>query len=410
MKRFLNSVAVLIALMVLCVSVPARAQVGPTNVDNMIFFYTSCATATLQTPGPLSGYAFCVDATGVYPWNGSAFVAPSGQAVASLLLNEGVAPSGVAAVDVLYGDSTAHTVKAKMNNGAAIFMATEASAIGANVVAKATGTNAALAASSITDNGTNVVSSEPICGKACTTNAAAGDFSSGTSATSGALWFGTGNNASLDFGETTAGKFTLAGPSGGDLRTTNGNIQAQAGNLIAGTAATTTGKLLLNGGTGGTLTVAPQASFTSYEFDLPTTAGTAGQALVSGGGSGTAMAYQAIPQTVQFSGALGGLASTAAATLLQACGVATSTGHIVDLNCTTDLNGGACTTAPQYNVRDNTAATTGTAKTCSTSAGNVDQTESLAVTAGDVVCLVRTGNGGTCTTPVFHVLMTLNGN
>lgn len=106
---------------------------------------------------------------------------------------------------------------------------------------------------------------------------------------------------------------------------------------------------------------------------------------------------------LQLSGALGGLASTAAATLLQNCTTMNGKGKFTLLTITNDLNGGTCTTAPTYNIRNNTAATTGTALAGSTTAGQVTQAESLAYSAGDQVCLVRTVNGGTCTTPVFSV-------
>lgn len=103
------------------------------------------------------------------------------------------------------------------------------------------------------------------------------------------------------------------------------------------------------------------------------------------------------------SAALGGLTSTAGATLLQTCEVATQSGHFVDMVCVNDLNGGACTTAPTYNVRDDTAATTGTAAACGTAAGQVTTAESISFSAGDRICLVRTVNGGTCTAPIFSV-------
>jgi hypothetical protein len=108
-------------------------------------------------------------------------------------------------------------------------------------------------------------------------------------------------------------------------------------------------------------------------------------------------------ETLSISGALGGLTSTAAATLLQTCDVVVSAGHFTTLVITTDLNGSTCTTAPTFNVRDDTASTTGTAKAGGTSAGQVSQAQTLTFAAGDRVCIVRTANGGTCTAPFFGV-------
>lgn len=106
---------------------------------------------------------------------------------------------------------------------------------------------------------------------------------------------------------------------------------------------------------------------------------------------------------LHFSGVLGGLTSTASATLLQDCTTAENSGALMLLTEVTDLDGGTCTTAPTYNIRDNTQGTTGTAKAASTSAGQVTQAETLTYSAGDQICLVRTVNGGTCTTPFFSV-------
>lgn len=107
--------------------------------------------------------------------------------------------------------------------------------------------------------------------------------------------------------------------------------------------------------------------------------------------------------SLSVSGALGNLASTAGATLLQACTIAANPGHFTNLVLVTDLNGSSCTTAPTYNIRNNTQSTTGTAKIAGTSAGVVNQAETLTFNAGDTICLVRTVNGATCATPVFTV-------
>lgn len=103
-------------------------------------------------------------------------------------------------------------------------------------------------------------------------------------------------------------------------------------------------------------------------------------------------------------GALGSFTSSAGNTTYQSCTVVSQAGHFTNLELTTDLDGSTCTTAPTYNVRDDTAATLGTAKAGSTSAGRVSQAESLQFSAGDTICLVRTVNGATCTGVSFNVV------
>lgn len=145
------------------------------------------------------------------------------------------------------------------------------------------------------------------------------------------------------------------------------------------------------------------------DWCAPAAHSTAGQYLLGGGTWGAAPNEQAATWgstygSVALSGALGGLTSTGAATLLGSCIAAPVAGHFTNLEIVNDLNGGSCTTAPTYNVRDNTASTTGTALAGSTTAGAVAQAQTLVFAAGDVICLVRTVNGGTCTAPIFSVI------
>jgi hypothetical protein len=79
-----------------------------------------------------------------------------------LAVIEQTAPSGVASRDICWGDSTAHEVKCNNNNGGAKFIPFVASAQSTSVIPKFTGTNADASASSITDNGTVVSTTEPI--------------------------------------------------------------------------------------------------------------------------------------------------------------------------------------------------------------------------------------------------------
>lgn len=110
----------------------------------------------------------------------------------------------------------------------------------------------------------------------------------------------------------------------------------------------------------------------------------------------------AVEWTLKTDGTLGASTSTAAATLLVACDTMVNAGTTANLTCTSDIMG-TCTTAPTFNIRNNTQATTGTARACANTAGTSVTAQTLAFAAGDVMCLVRTVNGGTCTTSTFSV-------
>ncbi len=58
-----------------------------------------------------------------------------------------------------------------------------------------------------------------------------------------------------------------------------------------GTAGAVLGQLLISGNISGTITVQPQASAGTYNFNLPTTAGTSGYLLTSAGGAGSPMTW-----------------------------------------------------------------------------------------------------------------------
>lgn len=70
-------------------------------------------------------------------------------------------------------------------------------------------------------------------------------------------------------------------------------LTVPAGSVVIGTAGTTKGSLGLTGNTSGTITISPQATAGTYNFNLPTTAGTAGQPLLSGGGASAPMTWGA---------------------------------------------------------------------------------------------------------------------
>ena len=86
----------------------------------------------------------------------------------------------------------------------------------------------------------------------------------------------------------------------------NSSLTISGGTVTLGVTSTTTGKLVFSGGTLGAVTIAPQATAGTWEFDLPTTAGSAGQVLTSQGGAGTAMTWTSpgaaccTPETTNF--------------------------------------------------------------------------------------------------------------
>jgi hypothetical protein len=104
-------------------------------------------------------------------------------------------------------------------------------------------------------------------GGACTTGGGGGTVSSGTAGQMG-YYASTGT--------------TIAG---------NANATISSGALTLGVAGSVVGNLKLTGNTSGTITVQPQATAGTYNFNLPTTAGTSGQPLLSAGGSTSPMTF-----------------------------------------------------------------------------------------------------------------------
>jgi hypothetical protein len=125
-----------------------------------------------------------------------------------------------------------------------------------------------------------------------------------------------------------------------------------------------------------------------------------GGIIMEGGPAGIAV----LEFNLSMSGPLGGLTSAVGGPRYQTCDVMQNGGHFSLLSVLTDLNGGTCTTPPQFNVRDATQGTSGSAVVAPTNdgiLGSVVQTLSFA--AGDTVCITRTVNGATCTAPWFFV-------
>lgn len=109
------------------------------------------------------------------------------------------------------------------------------------------------------------------------------------------------------------------------------DLTFSTGALTLGITNSELGSILLNGSNSGTVTVKPQASAGTFNFNLPTTAGTSGQPLISGGGSSTPMSW----------GTLSGNTSIFAT----ATGALTN-GHCVSIDGSGNFidAGGACTT------------------------------------------------------------------
>ncbi len=147
-------------------------------------------------------------------------------------------------------------------------------ALTSNVIPKGTGA-ATVANSSVTDDGTSLVTSD-INVRVPSNGVFQVSTDTGVSRTSaGAIGVGSGT----------------AGDRSGTLLA--GGVQAQT--LVAsGIAGASTGSVTLAGATSGTVTIKPQAAAGTWEFDLPVTAGTAGQVLTSQAGAGTACTWTTV--------------------------------------------------------------------------------------------------------------------
>jgi len=132
---------------------------------------------------------------------------------------------------------------------------------------------------------------------------------------------------------TDAGAFStnLLGINAATGLITGYNSLAINSGITTGTTGGSTGSVSFVGTTSGTVTIKPQNSADTYNFNLPTTAGTSGQPLLSGGGGSTAMSW----------GSLSGSTTTFGTT----SGTLTN-GHCVSIDANGNLvdAGGACTT------------------------------------------------------------------
>jgi len=87
---------------------------------------------------------------------------------------------------------------------------------------------------------------------------------------------------------------TAAGVSGQVLVGTTSNPPGWSYTLTLGSVGNI-GTLSLAGDTSGVVTIAPQSTTSTYNFNLPTTAGSSGQPLTSGGGGAAPMTFTTLP-------------------------------------------------------------------------------------------------------------------
>lgn len=84
---------------------------------------------------------------------------------------------------------------------------------------------------------------------------------------------------------------SIATANGGILNTSATGIPSISATPTLGVAGSVLGTLSFSGSTSGTISVRPQATAGTYNFNLPTTAGSSGQVLQSGGGAAAAMTW-----------------------------------------------------------------------------------------------------------------------
>ena len=100
----------------------------------------------------------------------------------------------------------------------------------------------------------------------------------------------TAHSVLLGEGTSAVGLVSVGG-TGSVLIGTSTSDPSFSPNLILGSTTLGTGTLAMTGGTSGVVTIQPQGTAGTYNFNLPTTAGSSGQPLLSGGGGSSPMIY-----------------------------------------------------------------------------------------------------------------------
>lgn len=188
-----------------------------------------------------------IDKSGNEVLGGSLTAGSAGGVGGTITMPEGTTASGSAANDVCYADSTLHGIECSYNNNSFLNLPLETGTMTSGHMVSVNATTNLLQDSGIAS------SAVVTAGSALTANRVAIGNGSETLTTSASLVF---SGSTLTIGATGA-----------------------------------TGAIALSGTTSGTVTVQPQGTAGTYNFNLPTSAGTSGQPLLSGGGGSSPMTF-----------------------------------------------------------------------------------------------------------------------
>jgi hypothetical protein len=219
-------------------------------------------------------------------------------------------------------------------------------------------------------------------------------------ATTGDILYATGTNA--------IGR--LAAPAIGEIIESQGTSTEPiwTRSLQLGTTASA-GQITMYGGTSGDAVVSVPSAAATPAVVLPTVnttfptaqPGTSGMAEVST--TAGARSFIAEQGTLAWSSLTGAMTTSA---ILEA--VMPNAGHFTRLVCCPTLTGTCTTSEPEYNVKDVTASTTGTATTgLGTTVGTcVSEAETLTFSAGDTVGIFVSTAESSCTAPIYGCVAT----
>lgn len=317
---------------------PGTAGARPTGESGQL--WANSSSGALQFYAFASGWldlAYLSDTAFTSSWNGVTTIAPSKNAVYDEMILKMTNPMTTLG-DWIYGSS----------GGVPARIAGNVTTTAQTLIQTGDGANSA-APSLINVTSTNTASS-------IVARDGSGNFSAGT--ISGAL---SGNATSATTAAITDDTTTNATMYPVWVTTTTGNLahkvssskmtfNPSTGTLSLGTAASAIGKLTLAGNTSGTVTVAPQATAGTYNFNLPTSAGTSGQVLISQGGTTNPMSWSnialdfAASQIIRGGAITQGGSSSGETTVLSFATAVSSTGSDITFTARTT------TTADKYTI------------------------------------------------------------
>jgi len=275
---------------------------------NLYFLQTNGSGVTSWQPAPGSGTvnSSSTNYVGVYPGNGTTIGGASDLQFSTGSLTVGIASTESGTIG-LYGSSSG-IITIKPQNGAGTYnfnLPITAGTTNQPLISKGGGSTAMAWGGLSGSTSTFATATGVLTAGDCVSLDGSGNFiDAGGPCTTG------GGGGTVSAG--TAGQFT-GYVSSGTVVVGLPNFTFSGAVFTTGVAGTSTGKHVLTGITAGSVTIAPQANFTSYEFDLPTGAGTLGQPLLSGGGAGTAMTFGTLGAA---NGGTGNTTNTAHAVLL----------------------------------------------------------------------------------------------